>query len=217
MEIFIMKSMRNTSRAAVSLLFSLFFTLMYTSCSTVPNNNISDNASIIVTNITPVDFSTDALHQGLKATYYLDFFKRDLTYLKKMKPGEFKSFAGPPITHLNHQFEKGNVFASGTNRGVAIQMEGFLYFPATGTYSLQALSNDGVILYLEDQLTISDPKQHGDRLSDIANVEIKKTGWIPIKIAYFQRKGTAALTLFWITPRTKKFTPVPAKSYGHIQ
>jgi MSHA biogenesis protein MshQ len=128
---------------------------------------------------------------------------------------EYESFEGKPITYIDHQFGEDKVFDSKTNRGVAVRMKGYLYFPDVGKYSIQALSNDGVFVYVSDELAISDPKQHSDRLSNIANITIDKAGWYPFRLDYFQRKGTAALKLFWKTPKNDDFVAIPAASYGH--
>ena len=80
---------------------------------------------------------------------------------------------------------------------------------------MQALSNDGIFLYLDDQLVLSDPKHHSDRLSNLAFVTIDTPGWYPVTIEYFQRKGTAALKLFWKTPAGEEQVPLPAEAYAH--
>lgn len=107
------------------------------------------------------------------------------------------------------------VFDSGTNRGVGMRLTGFIRFTETGVYEMQTLSNDGVILFIDDKLVVSDPEQHADRLSNIGYVTIDKEGWYTMKLEYFQRKGTAALKLFWKTPADGKQVVVPAAAYGH--
>lgn len=170
----------------------------------------------MISEFTPVELTDSSLKKGLHVVYYLDFFKRDLSYIDEMVKGEFESFEGKPITHLDHQFGKNEVFGSGTNRGVALRMSGYLKFPRKGIYTLQALSNDGIFVYLENTLIISDPKQHSDRLSDIADVSVTKAGWIPVRVDYFQRKGTATIKLMWKPPGGPDYVAVPASSYGHI-
>ncbi len=179
------------------------------------NDNIAGEPPITFSFISPEKPAETSLKNGLQVTYYLKFFKRDLNYINKMKPGEFKSFEGKPITHLDHQFGKNEVFDSGTSRGVALRMKGYLFFPEAGMYSMQALSNDGVFIYLSGELVISDPKQHADSLSQVANITINKAGWYQLHVDYFQRKGTAALKLLWKTPTNSKFVAIPASSYGH--
>lgn len=156
------------------------------------------------------------LTPGLPVTYYLDFFARDLADLpKEGGRSQYPYKEGKPISHLDHQFGRKEVFNSGTGRGVGMRMKGYILFAETGVYELQALSNDGIFFYLGDTLLLKDPKQHSDRLTDIAALTIKTPGWYPVTIEYFQRKGTAALRLFWKKPQNADFTAIPAAHYGH--
>lgn len=123
---------------------------------------------------------------------------------------------GKPVAELNHQFEKGPVFDSGKNRGICLHMTGFFYFPETGVYTLTALSNDGIRISLDGKTVINDPTVHSDRYSNRAIVRIDRKGWYPIEVLYFQRKGTAALKLFWKKAASAEFEVVPAGAFGHL-
>lgn len=161
----------------------------------------------------PVEVRESQLQQGLACRYYLDFFKRNLTELPKVTdwPGQL----GKPIAQLNHQFGKGRVFDSGSSRGVGMRLTGFLHFDLEGIYNFQALSNDGIIVYIDDDMLLNDPKQHSDRLSAVGQIDIKKPGYYPVTIEYFQRKGTASLKLFWKKPDSEELVPIPKKAYWH--
>ncbi len=172
---------------------------------------------IILTRLSPASIDENALQPGLGVTYYYKFFKRNVTYLQDMRKGEYRKKKGKPITEIDHQFEEGNVFDSGKSRGVAMQMRGFINFPKTGVYSMQAHSNDGIVLKISDQLAISDPGVHSDQLSNVAEITIDRPDWYPLAIDYFQRKGTAALKLYWKTPGSAEFVIVPAAAYGHLE
>lgn len=171
----------------------------------------------IIAEVAPAPVDPDSLLPGLSVTYYYKYFKRDVNYLQQMRKGEFRKRKGKPITEINHQFEDGNVFDSGTNRGVAMQMRGFLHFPETGVYIMQAHSNDGIVLTIDDRLAISDPGVHPDQLSNIAEVTIDRPGWYSLAIDYFQRKGTAALKLYWQPPGGRDLSIIPADVYGHLE
>lgn len=171
---------------------------------------------ISVSGIKPLEVKNDQLKPGLSTIYFMKFFERDLTLLPKTESSQYVSFKGKPILELNHQFGNDNVFDSGSGRGVGLRMRGLLQFRVAGTYELQALSNDGIIMYIADVLTLSDPEQHSDRLSNIASVHVETPGWYPVVIEYFQRKGTAALKLFWKTPAGSSLEPVPANAYAHL-
>ncbi len=169
-----------------------------------------------VTGINPAQIAAGQLKPGLASWYYLDFFERDLRLLPKSSYSKYPSFSGKPILQLDHQFGEGNIFDSGTNRGVGMRMNGYIQFPEAGRYEMQALSNDGLILYLSSILAINDPEQHADRLSNIAYVDVKTPGWYEVVIEYFQRKGTAALKLMWKSPGSAEFVPLPQSAYAHL-
>lgn len=197
--------------------FPILLILLFAGCSAQqqPKTGFSapvEFAPIYVKGLTPALADSTTLQPGLAATYYLDFFKRHLKHLpSENEPGK----EGKPILQINHQFDKKVVFDSGYNRGVGMRLTGYIHFDTTGAYEMQALSNDGIILYIDDKLVISDPEQHADRLSNIGYVTIDKEGWYKLKLEYFQRKGTAALKLFWQKPGNGKQEPVPAEAYGH--
>ncbi len=166
--------------------------------------------------IQPARIQQSAIRTGLEVVYYKKFFKRHLRFLPEGESPKYPSFRGKPITHLNHQFGKDVVFDSGESRGIGMRMTGYLHFSEPGTYEFQALSNDGIILRMSGQTVLSDPAQHSDNLSNIGRVTVTTVGWYPIIVEYFQRKGTAALKLFWKTPDSLEFSPVPGESYGHV-
>jgi hypothetical protein len=168
--------------------------------------------------LTPLDPqpAEGALQAGLAIVYFYKYFARHLNPLSKGEVYPPIGRPGPPIPSLNHQFGKEEVFDSGANRGVAMRMEGLLYFPDTGEYTFRALSNDGLRIYLSEQMIIDDPTQHSDRYAVQAVVDIRYKGWYPLMVEYFQRKGTAAIKLFWRKPGAADFVAVPPQSYAHI-
>lgn len=173
-------------------------------------------APIHVEDLKPEIISIEQLQKGLSAVYYLKFFERNLDEIPTSKVSRFKRVKGKPVLDLNHQFGTEPVFDSGTNRGVAMRMIGYLYIEKNGDYQFQALSNDGVRVMLAGKTIVSDTEQHSDRLSNIGYTAIDQRGYYPVVIEYFQRKGTAALKLFWKTPGADKFVPIPQNVYVHL-
>jgi hypothetical protein len=173
-------------------------------------------APLYISDIEPERVSSEQLEKGLEVTYYLEFFERSLEEIPKGDSSSYIVKKGDPISEINHQFGAEEVFSSGTNRGVALRMTGYLNLREKGEYQLQALSNDGVVVMIDDALVISDPEQHADRLSNIGFVTIDQPGHYAVVIEYFQRKGTAALKLFWKTPGADDFVPIPADAYAHL-
>ena len=160
--------------------------------------------------------STGSLTPGLAVEFFFSYFFRHLDPLTKNKIAVKKGRPGKPIPYLNHQFLKSNVFDSGTNRGVAMRISGLLRFTEYGHYTFRALSNDGLRVYISDRLIIDDPAQHSDQYAIQAVVDITESGWYPLKVEYFQRKGTAAIKLFWRRPGKDNFEPLPAEAFAHI-
>ena len=173
-------------------------------------------APLYVDTIEPEIVSLEKLSKGLSVVYYLEFFERHLDQIPRNESFSYIKKTGPPVFELNHQFGDEEVFQTGTNRGVAMRMLGYLVVKDAGSYEFQALSNDGVIVKLGGETVISDPEQHSDRLSNVGHVTIDKAGHYPLVVEYFQRKGTAALKLFWKTPGSEKFVPIPANHYVHL-
>ncbi|WP_373501942.1 PA14 domain-containing protein [Desulfococcus sp.] len=158
----------------------------------------------------------EGLSPGLRVLYFYGKYRSvhelpdgDAALLEKGRPGE-------PIPVIDHQFGQDEVFGSGRNLGVGVQMKGYILLEKPGRYEFQALSNDGVEVKIDGQKVVSDPGVHSDRLSDIGGVTVEKPGWHPLMVKYFQRKGTAALKFYWKAPGKDGFEVVPAKAYGHM-
>jgi len=163
----------------------------------------------------PVDLTGVNLKLGLSAVYFFEKYGHT-DEIPKSEAGIAKfGRPGPPILKLDHQFEKGEVFDSGTNQKVGVLMRGFLQLDKPGEYVFQAKSNDGFQLYIDGALVVSDPGVHGDRLSDEGRFRVDQGGMFPVEIRYFQRKGTAMLQLFWKQPGSAHFSIVPGTAYVH--
>ena len=154
------------------------------------------------------------LQPGLAVRYYGNIFVRHVDKLIAHAKSA-KGRPGPPIAQLNHQFDRNVVFDSGSNRGVGLRLAGYLHFAEAGNYRLQALANDGIRILLGERLLLEDPGVHGDRLSPVGKVAVVRPGWYPLTIWYYQRKGTAALKLFWRVPGGDARAVVPAAALAH--
>lgn len=158
----------------------------------------------------------DRLVPGLRVLYFDRKFSNvqqvpdnDRAMLQKGRPGTV-------LPMINHQFGQDEIFDSGRTREVGVQMTGYLHFDQKGSYEFQALSNDGVEVIIDGNSILIDPDVHSDRLSDIGTFTVKKAGWHALMVKYFQRKGSAAIKLYWKTPGKDVFEVVPEKVYGHL-
>ena len=162
----------------------------------------------------PADTS---LVPGLAVEYFKNYQPRDLIPLSNAQSRYKKGKRGKPIPFLNHKFGMGErIFDSRAIRKVAMRMQGLVHFSQGGSYTLLGLSNDGLRIYIADQLIVDDPGVHGDRYSASVIIKITQAGWYPMKVEYFQRKNTAAIGFFWRRPGSNGFEPVPAEAYAHI-
>lgn len=191
---------------AIALL--LFF---LAGCATVPDPPLYLNAEA------PPSLPPTAvgLQPGLAVWYFPHPFVLNLKDLPQGDKRRKEGWAGPPIPYLNHQFGRSEVFDSGTNRGIALELKGFIRLDKPGTYGFQANSNDGVQVDIEGQRLIDDASWHSDRLSREAWLTISDPGWYALQILYFQRRGTATLQLYWQPPGKAAFSIVPAAVLAH--
>ena len=162
------------------------------------------------------DATVAGLEPGLAVRYFRGYFR----HVMEMPHGiaaQGSGWQGSPILMLNHRFGKGEVFDSGSSRGIGMEMTGFIHFPSPGRYIFKAKSNDGIRITINDEVIVSDEEFHADRYSQPGTVDVKKPCWYPMLISYFQRKGTAMLELYWKTPGANAFSIVPAGAYAHKQ
>lgn len=155
------------------------------------------------------------LEPGLKVVYFLDEYYRRIEQMPTGDTAVRRGRPGKPILIMNHQFKDGPVFDSGFRRGVGVEMTGLINLPEPGLYVFMAKSNDGVRIFIDQQVVVDDPTVHSDRYSCPTNVEINEPGWYSLRVMYFQRKGTAALGLLWLKPGDRLFEVVPAEAYAH--
>jgi PA14 domain len=151
--------------------------------------------------------------QGLPVYYRYSLYRR-IDQMPSDASMISEGEAGQPVTFLDHQFQ-GNVFDSQQEQGVGVFLTGYLKMELPGKYRFKAMSNDGIRVVVNGEVTVLDPTVHSDRFSEVGEVTVGNPGWYPITVKYFQRKGTARLTLYWQPPGAKGFVVVPAGAYGH--
>jgi hypothetical protein len=172
---------------------------------------VTGAAAETVTGLRPAEPQPTQLTPGLAVEYTYVMVNN----LDQLKGRKFE--AGPPLESINYRWS-GNVLTSKSREGVGAQIDGFIRFEKAGVYGFEVTSNDGVRVELGGKLLHVDPEIHSDTTSDRIDVKIDTPGWYPLKIVYFQKKGTASLVLAWVLPGEKgKAVPVPAKAYGYVK
>ena len=156
-----------------------------------------------------------SLIPGLTVLYFPNFFASHIDQLPSGTAAIQKGKPGKPILLLDHNFSNQDVFDSGQRSGVGLELNGLIRLSPAGSYRFKALSNDGIRVYIGGRMVLDDPDVHGDRFCGPSTVTVDQEGWYDLRVRYFQRKGSAALSLQWQPPGQKDFTPVPAEAYGH--
>lgn len=156
-----------------------------------------------------------SLIPGLTVLYFLSFFPSHIDQLPSGTAATQKGKPGKPVLFLDHRFSSQNIFDSGQSSGVGLELNGLIRLSPAGSYRFKALSNDGIRVYIGGRMVLDDPDVHGDRFCGPSTVIVDQEGWYDLKVRYFQRKGSAALSLQWQPPGQQDFTPVPAEAYGH--
>jgi hypothetical protein len=144
----------------------------------------------------------DALQPGLAVDYYfvkLDKLDQLYGWLGNMKPEH-----GAPLANIDFVAgEEGPVLNSEKGSLIAAIITGYVKFPESGEYQVLALVNDGMRLWIgagDNDPILEDPRKLADRLVGPATVTVEAGKWYPLKLEYFQKKGTSALVLAWMRP-----------------
>ncbi len=164
-----------------------------------------------------VDIDPEAIEPGL-AVYYTTGFFRHADMMPAFESVKESGWSGSPVSRLNHQFGRGEVLDSGKNRGIGVYLDGYVHLSEPGTYGFSALSNDGIRMWIDSEPVVDDPYWHaqGDRRTPEGNFHAPAARWYPIRIQYFQRKGTAALEVYWRRPGDGTPAIIPAEALGHL-
>jgi hypothetical protein len=88
---------------------------------------------------------------------------------------------------------------------------GYLEAPSTGTYTFHTFSNDGIRLWVNDQLIVEDWTDHGEK-EDTGLIALTAGQRYPIRMEYFYNGGQGASKLWWTPPNGAK-APIPANAF----
>lgn len=155
------------------------------------------------------------LRPGLGVTYYLNRFNHidELLLEAEMTKGH----KGKPLPRLNYKVGGGNVLTSDREDMIGAMIYGFIRLEKKGVYTFLLQSNDGVELHVGGKMIYRDAAVHADDYSPPLTIEIGEPGWYALDLAYFEKKNTATLELYW-RPPGEKGDPVfvPAGAFAHI-
>lgn len=95
----------------------------------------------------------------------------------------------------------------------SVRWTGTFEVPETGEYRFRTLNDDGVRLWVDDNLIIDDWNTHGATLNTSLPVTLVQ-GFVPIKLEYFQGVEEAEIHLYVATPESGAtlFSIIPTSS-----
>lgn len=199
-------------------IIGMLLSLLVIGCAGAPQSEVpaTPKEPVVISDLAPVSPqpAESEMTPGLGVYFFKNYTSKSLTSLTQGYAGKGKS--GAPIAQINHQFPKGeNLYDSGKKNSLGVRMKGMIHFPEPGKYTLRALVNDAVRVYVGEQMVIDDPKFGSDRDTAPAELTITQPGWYPLMVEYFQRKGSATLKLSWRTDAAGAFEIVPEKAFAH--
>ena len=118
-----------------------------------------------------------AIRPGLKVWYFEEFYLKHVDEMPKGDPPFDWGFEGEPIPILDKKFKlTENFYGSGYHRGISCVITGMLKFPEPGEFVLMANANDGIRVWVDDNVVLNDPYWHGggDELTPEAHVFISE-------------------------------------------
>jgi cytochrome c len=127
------------------------------------------------------------------------------TVTPKMKPkfggvlADFDNISGSGFVGLTEHF--------------MLQSTGYLNIQQEGEYILQVWSDDGSIVYLNNQVIMNNDGNHGVEYKDY-KVVLKK-GFYPFRIDYYQGGGGNYLAVDWKKPGDKEYEVIPKANIVH--
>ncbi len=153
---------------------------------------------------------SSTLSPGLAVKYFFDYFDHinELSMREGGKDGE-------PLKNIAHNTLNGSVLTTNRPMGVGAKIRGLIHLAEPGTYVFKIQSNDGIRAYIGGIKIWTDPEIHGHRWSRPLEYEVVEAGWYELKFDYYQRKGTSALQLTWITPGSQEEVIVPESALAY--
>ena len=94
----------------------------------------------------------------------------------------------------------------------ACRITGFVRIPTSGNYAFFVTADDGVELFVDGRLVVSDPLPHSAR--ERSGTLALEAGWHPLALSFYEQAGQAVLSLGWSGPGIAK-SVISAESLRH--
>jgi len=192
-------------------LLALSAALGLAACATTPAPEATSASAPAPLNPQP---AAAALRPGLEMLYFYGDFKH-IDNMPKTPAELAKGQRGAPVPNLASDSDTGKMWGIPSGELYGAHFTGLIRLEA-GDYTFFAKSNDGVRVTLDRMRLVDDPGVHADRFSEPGKVTIRKAGWYPLTVQYFQRRNTASLELHWKRPGANSAEIVPATALAHL-
>lgn len=158
--------------------------------------------------------AADPKEKGLAVAYTFGDFADVSQVVDRAMNG--KPNPGKPVLSLDQRGNEGKkVLTSNQHKFVGAILSGYINFPQAGTYQLSMRTNDGTRIEVDGKVVLEDGDAHPDRDRGPAAVTVQKAGWTPIKIYFFQRKGSWILKVSWSGPGLSGTAPIAPEYLAH--
>ena len=158
--------------------------------------------------------AADPTKPGLAVLYTYGDFDHVDRIVEREASG--KPEPGKPISSLDNRggVDK-KVLSANHPKFVGAILSGFIKFPEAGTYQFSIRTNDGRRVLIDGKTILDDPAPHLDQDAGPASVTVAPPGWLPIKVYYFQKKGSWILRVKWSGPGLAGEAPVGPEFLAH--
>ena len=155
-----------------------------------------------------------AIKPGLSVKYVVDRFNHIDEVINA--GGRMKNVPGDPLPILNYAVRAGAVLTNHNDDLVGAFIQGYIKIDKLGTYMFSVQHNVGLRLWIGDSTIYDPPFVTPDLFSPNLEVVAGQAGWHPIRIVYYEKKGTATLELYRQQPGAGSFKFVPAAALGRV-
>ena len=125
-------------------------------------------------------------------------------------------FGGTPVTRvdstINFNWDVGSPAPTIPRDYFSGRWTGWLKVPLDGTYQFRVVANDGVRMWLDDQMVPLIDRWVARPVEMMVSKELKAEP-AQFKMEVFEQGATAWLVLFWKPPRATRFTPIPPEYF----
>jgi MSHA biogenesis protein MshQ len=92
----------------------------------------------------------------------------------------------------------------------SVRWNGSIRATETGAYRFQTASDDGVRLWVDNQLVINRWNDHAVTTDTSNAVNLEAGGVYPVRMEFYENGGLAEIRLRWRTPSSSNYVPIPA-------